>query len=90
MRHGYTTMEQIRDNMEYYLDADTMMHLTGYKNTYSELAVGDLIDLSKEMPDVYCKETILWAFDYADRSWSIGSELLNMLIDAWLNTEGEE
>ena len=92
MRHGYTTMEQIRDNMEHQLDAETMMHLTGYGGggTYSQAVVQDLIALVEEIPDAYCKETILWAFDYADRTWSVGSGLLNELIDAWMNTEEEE
>jgi len=92
MRHGFTTMEEIRNGMEYMLDPETMMHLTGYGGggTYSQDAMRDLIALIEETPDVYCKETILWAFDYADRTWGVGSGLLNELIDAWLNTEEEE
>ena len=31
MRHGYTTMDEIRTHMPHQLDAETMMHLTGYK-----------------------------------------------------------
>ena len=90
MRHGYTTMEEIRDNMPYQLDAETMMHLTGYGSwTYTAGIAQELVDTIDETH--YCKETLLWAFDYAcGGTWDFDEIALNLLIDAWLNTEGEE
>jgi hypothetical protein len=92
MRHGFTTMNEIRDGMEHMLDAKTMMHLTGYKGwVYNVRVAQELID---EMDNAYwdmCKETILWAFSYAcGGEWEFDVAALNLLIDAWLNTNEEE
>ena len=88
MRHGFTTMNEIRDGMEHMLDAKTMMHLTGYDSwTYTVGVAQELID---ENWDV-CKETILWAFSYAcGGAWESDVAALNLLIEAWLNTNEEE
>ena len=91
MRHGYTTMEEIRNNMAHQLDAETMMHLTGYRNTpYDRRSAEELIAEEVDMPDYFCRETILYAFDYAVTRWSCDVMALNILIDAWMNTEEEE
>ena len=89
MRHGFTTMEEIRNNMANMLDADTIMNLTAYK----DWAFTD--DVAKELVDTiddtnYCKETILWAFDYACGGvWGFPKDALAVLIDAWLIDEEE-
>ena len=89
MRHGFGTMEEIRNNMENMLDAETMMHLTGYKDwTYTDRVAQELVD---DIDDTnYCKETLLWAFDYAcGRIWEFDVKAINILIDAWLPNEEE-
>ena len=89
MRHGFTTMEEIRNNMENMLDAETIMNLTGYKDwAYSTDVAQELVD---DIDDTnYCKETILWAFDYAcGKVWEFNVAALNILIDAWLPNEEE-
>ena len=87
MRHGFTTMEEIRNGMENMLDAETMMVLTGYKGwTYTPAIARELIEEIDE--SYYCKETILWAFDYACSGvWEFDIEALNILIEAWLTEE---
>ena len=90
MRHGFRTMEEIRNNMENMLDAETIMNLTGYKGwAYSTDVAQELVD---DIDDThYCKETILWAFDYAcAKVWEFNAAALNILIDAWLPKEGCE
>ena len=91
MRHGFTTMNEIRDGMmENMLDAETMMHLTGYKGwPYTTRVAQELID---GIDDTHmCKETILWAFSFACGGvWEFDVAALNLLIDAWLNTNEEE
>ena len=90
MRHGYTTMEEIRDNMEHQLDAYTVMEVGSYGD-YGVSIANEIINLAKEFPNAYCKETALWMFGYAcrwDRRYT--TPALNKLIDAWLNTEEEE
>lgn len=89
MRHGYTTMEEIRNNMAHQLDAETMMDVGGYGD-YGVSIANEIINLAKELPYFYCKETILWMFDYAITKWSYDTTALNILIDAWWNTEEEE
>jgi len=89
MRHGFRTMEEIRNNMPSLLDAETMMHLTGYKDwTYTTAVAQELVD---DIDDThYCKETLLWAFDYAcGGTWEFNVATLNILIDAWLPNEEE-
>ena len=89
MRHGFTTMEEIRNNMPSLLDAETMMHLTGYGSwTYTTGVAQELVD---DIDDThYCKETILWAFDYAcGGTWEFDRSSLAILIDAWLIGEEE-
>ena len=91
MRHGFTTMEEIRNGMENMLDAKTMMVLSGYKGwTYTPAIARELIG---EIDDThYCKETVLWAFDYACSEWGFYDshvEALNILIEAWLTEEVE-
>ena len=91
MRHGFTTMNDIRHGMEHMLDANTMMHLTGYADWPYTLAVAQ--ELINEIDDTHwdmCKETILWAFHYATYEWEFDVAALNLLIDAWLNTNEEE
>ena len=92
MRHGFTTMEEIRENMAHMLDAETMMHLTGYKDwTYRTTVARELVEEVKDSPTWYCKETILWAFDYAcGGTWEFDVAALNILIDAWMNDENDE
>ena len=87
MRHGYTTMEEIRNNMAHQLDAFTVMDVGAYGD-YGVSVANEIITLDKEMPDSYCKETVLWMFDYA-RRWDNAyiEPALNRLIDAWWNTE---
>jgi len=90
MRHGFTTMEEIRNGMEHMLDAETMMNLTGYKDwAYSTDVAQELV---AEIDDThYCKETLLWAFDYACvKVWEFEEAALIILIDAWLPKEGCE
>lgn len=87
MRHGCKNMDEIRTVMMCQLDAETMMVLTGYKGwTYTPSIARELIE---EIDDShYCKETILWAFDYAcERQWEFDDEALNILIEAWLTEE---
>lgn len=89
MRHGFTTMEEIRNNMENMLDAETIMNLTGYKDwAYGTGVAQELVD---DIDDTnYCKETLLWAFDYAcGRVWEFDVKAINILIDAWLPNEEE-
>ena len=88
-RHGFTTMDEIRNNMENMLDAETMMHLTGYGGwTYDPDVAQELVDTIDDTH--YCKETILWAFDYAcGRVWGFPKDALAILIDAWLIDEEE-
>jgi len=88
MRHGFRTMDEIRDGMTEMLDAETMMHLTGYGDwTYT---AGVAADVVRQMDDThYCKETLLWAFDYAVEHWDFDKSALAILIDAWL-IDGEE
>ena len=89
MRHGFETMEEIRNNMPSLLDAETMMHLTGYKDwAYTPAVAQELVD---DIDDThYCKETLLWAFDYAcGGTWEFNVATLNILIDAWLPNEEE-
>lgn len=90
MRHGYTTMEEIRNNMAHQLDAETVMDIGAYGD-YGVSVANEIINLAKELPDFYCKETVLWMFDYA-RKWddAYTRPALHRLIDAWWNTEGEE
>ena len=87
MRHGFTTMDEIRNNMENMLDAETMMHLTGYKEwSYTPEVAQGLVDTIDDTH--YCKETLLWAFDYAcGRIWEFDRSALAILIDAWLIQE---
>ena len=89
MRHGFTTMEEIRNGMENMLDAETMMHLTGYKDwTYTTDVAQELVDDIDHTN--YCKETLLWAFDYACGGvWEFDKSALAILIDAWLIDEEE-
>ena len=89
MRYGYTTMEEIRNNMANQLDAFTVMDVGSYGD-YGVSIAKELIHLEDETC-AYCKETILWMFDYA-RRWDNAyiEPALNELIDAWLNTEDEE
>ena len=89
MRHGFETMEEIRNNMENMLDAETMMHLTGFGSwTYTAGVAQELVD-EIDYTD-YCKETLLWAFDYAcGEVWEFDIEGLNILIEAWLTNEEE-
>jgi len=86
MRHGYTTMEEIRNNMAHQLDADTVMDVCSYNGAFGVSVAKELIHLAEELSnDAYCKETILWMFDYA-RRWDNAyiEPALNELIDAWL------
>lgn len=89
MRHGFTTLEQIRNNMAKMLDAETIMNIAGY----NDWAFGT--DVAQELIDTiddthYCKETILWAFDYAcGRVWDFPKDGLAILIDAWLIDDEE-
>ena len=90
MRHGFTTIEEIRTFMGGMLDTETMMNLTAYKDwAYSTDVAQELV---AEIDDThYCKETLLWAFDYAcGRVWEHEEAALNILIDAWLPKEGCE
>ncbi len=87
MRHGYTTMEEIRTHMAHQLDAFTVMDV-GVYGDYGMDTANEIIHLEDELDDAYCKETILWMFDYA-RRWDNAyiEPALNRLIDTWLNTE---
>tara|TARA_R100000781_G_scaffold70004_1_gene44011 strand:+ start:1095 stop:1364 length:270 start_codon:yes stop_codon:yes gene_type:complete len=89
MRHGFRTMDEIRDGMSHMLDGKTMMHLTGYGSwTYTVAVAQELVDTIDDTD--YCKETLLWAFDYAcGGTWEFVVAALNILIDAWLNDEEE-
>ena len=91
MRHGFTTMTEITDGMRFMLDAKTMMHLTGYKDwPYTDDVAQELIAETEYIHCDICKETVLWAFEYATREWEFNVSALNLLIDAWLNTNEEE
>jgi len=91
MRHGFTTMNEIRNGMENMLDTQTMMHLTNYKVWPYTVEVAqeliDKIDIVFSRYSPMCKETILWAFHYATHVWEYANPAaLDLLIDAWLNT----
>ena len=90
MRHGYTTMEEIRTHMPHQLDAETMMRLTGYMEwPYTVMGANELVAEEDEW-SMYCRETLLYAFDYAVTKWDFDEMALHILIDAWLHTEEEE
>jgi hypothetical protein len=83
-------MDEIRNNMENMLDAETMMHLTGYMEwPYTVTGANELVAEEDEW-SMYCRETLLYAFDYAVTKWDFDEMALHILIDAWLHTEEEE
>ena len=53
---------------------------------YTVMGAKELVAEEDDYP-VYCRETILYAFDFAVTRWEFDEKALNILIDAWLNKQ---
>jgi len=84
MRNGCKTIEEIRKLDIEKLDAVTFMDLTGFKDwTYSIAVAKQLVSDYEDGIDM-CKETVLWAFDYATTTWEFDRGCYDILANAWL------
>ena len=85
MRNGCKTIEEIRNLNIGDLDAETFMDLTGFKGwTYTTSVATQLVSDYESEIDM-CKETILWAFDYATTTWEFDRDCFDILANAWLD-----
>tara|TARA_A200000159_G_C7172947_1_gene276227 strand:+ start:241 stop:495 length:255 start_codon:yes stop_codon:yes gene_type:complete len=80
------TIEDIRALKPEQLDPKTFMDLAGYKDyAFCKQVVDELISEEDGHDGQRCKETILWAFDYATTIWEFDRQLFDTLANAWLN-----
>ena len=85
MEYRKKTIEEIRQMSPEQIDAETMMNLTGYKGwAYTPLVARELVSLSEEIPEGHCKDTLLWAFDYATTVWEFDREVFDILAEEWM------
>ena len=84
MRNGCKTIEEIRKLDISKLDAKTFMDLTGYKEWTYTIGVAEQLVIDYEDGMVMCKETVLWAFDYATTLWEFDRGCFDILANAWL------
>jgi hypothetical protein len=85
MRNNSKTLEDIRKLDISQLNAETFMDLSGYKDwTYTISVARQLISDYEDGIDM-CKETVLWAFDYATTTWEFDRGCYEILAHAWIN-----
>jgi len=85
MRNNSKTLEDIRKLDISQLNAKTFMDLTGYKDwTYTTFIARQLVSDYEDGIDM-CRETVLWAFDYATTTWEFDRGCYDILAQAWLN-----
>ena len=85
MINGSKTLEDIRKLDSSQLDPKTFMDLSGFKDwTYTIEVAKQLIRDIEDGSDM-CKETILWAFDYATTKWEFDRGCYEILAHAWLD-----
>ena len=84
LRNGCRSIEEIRELQAGQLDPDTLMQLTGYKEWIYNVEMAEAILSEVEGHEDWCKETVLWAFDWATTRWEFDRECCEILIGAWL------
>lgn len=86
--HNSKNIEDVRALRETNkLDIETLVHLTGYKEWIYTKDMAEALVSEEEGHDDWCKETIIFAFDYATTTWDFDREACDILVNAWLKED---